>query len=122
MITMLDYQTRAHETADTVGANKLKLETVAACALAGSAGDVAKCIAVRVACSEVEEKDTVTGVIDKVEGDMYVTLGQVLWCVAELCSAKGWNMNELARANLEKRKQEIQEETKDQGKKEEKKW
>jgi NTP pyrophosphatase (non-canonical NTP hydrolase) len=91
VLTMEEYQQLAGRTANSGIDDKRRI--VAALGLAGETGEFVDMI-----------KKIVAHGHDVSDEKLKEELGDVLWYIAETCSAFGWKMDEVASANIEKLK------------------
>ena len=110
MITMQDYQVRAHETAQSPSADPMKMLAALVMGLTGDAGNVANLLQMRLMNIPTDAKTAEDiEALGAIEQKMYNMLGCTLWSIAEICSVMDWNLSELARANLANRRQMAEE-------------
>lgn len=123
MITLTDYQVRAHETAQTKIDDPVKALVYHVLNLNGDAGRASNAVTVSMKHKPDRDKESPDNmVLDMAVQVLYNELGHALWHIAEICTTMDWKLSELARANLANRKQMVEEAGKVEEKQEGGKW
>jgi len=118
MMTLADYQVRAHETAVYPSKDGMKALAYLILGLNGEAGETANTFKKYLRGDHEGQAQGREELLSRIRSE----IGDVLWYVSEACTVMGVHLEEVARANLEKLKRRQQEGTIKGDKREENQW
>ena len=110
MITMQDYQVRAHETAEYSTGDAVKDLAFLVLSLNAHSGLSALSVATELVSNKPElTQEQKQEKFNAMAEAVFTVIGNILWTISEISSTMDWNLSELARANLANRKQMVEE-------------